>query len=137
MSVENYGNDLFVTTINGRIMTDWGQAPTPFTDSPIDPRRSLIRGQGGNAITTSRSNPGRTVEVLFMPGGPDSAYMQGLFNSGAIIELSREQVGTLESAIGIEGVIVNDAPVGRGGTTITDDGFTIEFNIWDGLKGGE
>lgn len=137
MPVHNYGNDLFVLTVNGRRLTDWGQAATPYTDDPIDPRRQLIRAQGGNGISTERSNPGRVMNVFLNPGGADSAYMQALYNSGATIECSKQQVGTLEVATGIEGIIVNDGQSGRGGSTITDDQYTIEFNVWNENKGGE
>ena len=62
--------------------------------------------------------------------------MQGLFNSNANITISKTQVGTLEAAVGSEGVIVNDAESGRGGSTITDDQYIVEFNIWTETKGG-
>ena len=137
MSVHNFTNDLFVTVINGRTMSDYGESATPFTDSPIDPKRALRRGQGGGAVILGRTNPGRAVSIAFNPGSPDSAFMQGLFKSGAVITLSRTQIGTLDAAIGTEGTIINDGPVGRGGTTITDDVFMMEFNTWDATKGGE
>lgn len=137
MSTHDYTTNGFVTTVNGRPMTDWGEAAQPFTDEPIDPKRALRRGRGGNALKTGSSNPGRRVTLSFNPGGPDSAFMQGLFETGANVEISRQQIGTLEAAIGIEGVVVNDGPVGRGGTTITDDVFILEFNVWNAGKGGE
>ena len=136
MALNNYSTDLFVATVNGRVISDWGETATPLTDEPIDPRAALRRGQGGNAVRLDRLNPGRRVTFNLNPGGQDSAYMQGLFNSGANIEVSLQQVGTLETAVGIEGVIVNDGPVGRGGATVTDDVFIAEFNLWTGFKGG-
>lgn len=137
MSLTNYGNDGNVTTINGRQITDFGETASPVQESPIDPKRALRRGQGGNAITTERTNPGRTVNLYLNPGSPDSAYLQGLFNSGAVITYSRQQIGTLEGVIGTEGVVINDGTTNRGGTTISDDQYTIEFNGWTELKGGE
>lgn len=134
MSVENFSTDLFTVSVNGRVISDWGETDPPFTDEPIDPKSTLRRGQGGNAVRLDRLNPGRRVTLQLNPGSPDASYMQSLFNSNATITLSKTQIGTLENAIGTEGVIVNDTPNGRGGQTITDSGFIIEFNSWNGLK---
>lgn len=136
MSLSNFSTDLFVITVNGRQIKDWGETATPFTDGPIDPKASLRRGQGGNAIRLNRINPGRAVSLFLNPGSSDSAYLQGLFASNANITLTRTQIGTLEVALGTEGVMVNDGQVGRGGTTITDDEFQFEFNTWEAAKGG-
>lgn len=137
MGVNNFSTDLFVITVNGRVIDDWGEAAQPYSDDPIDPKSTLRRGQGGNAVRLDRINPGRRVTLNLNPGGTDSAYMSGLMNSGATITLSKTQIGTLETAIGTEGVIVNDGTVGRGGSTITDDVYIIEFNTWGDTKGGE
>lgn len=136
MSLNNFANDNTVVTVNGRQLTDWGMAEQPYTDEPIDPSSTLLRAQGGNAVRLDRANPGRRVNVYLNPGSADSAYMQGLFNSRANIELSFQQIGTLETALGAEGVIVNDGSRGRAGTTsITDDQFTMEFNSWTASRG--
>lgn len=137
MSVNNYGTDGFVVSVNGRQITDWGESDPPYTDGPIDPKSVLRRGLGGNAVRLDRKNPGRTVTLNLNPGGPDSAYLQGLFNSGANITFTETQVGTLEGMVGAEGVITNDGQVGRGGQTVTDDQYIIEFNTWTASKGGE
>lgn len=135
MSLSNFSNDLTVVTINGRQIQDWGETATPYTDAPIDPRSQLRRGQGGNAVRLDRQNPGREVNVYLNPGSSDSAYVQGLFNSNANITLTFTQIGTLETALGSEGVIVNDGQRGRAGSTITDDQFTMQFNIWEATRG--
>lgn len=135
MSLNNFSNDLTVVTINGRQIQDWGETATPYTDAPIDPRSQLRRGQGGNAVRLDRQNPGREVNVYLNPGSSDSAYVQGLLNSNANITLTYTQIGTLETALGSEGVIVNDGQRGRAGSTITDDQFTIQFNIWEATRG--
>lgn len=135
MALNNFSTDLSVITVNGRIMSDWGEAATPYSDAPIDPKSQLRRGQGGGAVRLNRINPGRAVELYLNPGSPDSAYMQGLFNSNANITLSYTQIGTLETAIGAEGVIVNDGSRGRAGSTITDDQFSIQFNVWEATRG--
>lgn len=134
--LNNFSTDLFVVTVNGRVISDWGETATPFTDEPIDPKTVIRRGQGGNATRLDRINPGRRVGLFLNPGSPDSAFMQGLFTSNANIEISKQQIGTLESAVGIEGAIVNDASVGRGGSTISDDNYILEFNRWTASKGG-
>lgn len=137
MSVNNMSTDLLAVSVNGRLITDWGNTDPAFNDAPIDPKSTLRRGQGGNAARLDRINPGRTVTLNLNPGGPDSAYMQGLMNAGATIVLSKTQIGTLEAAIGTGGVIVNDASTGRGGQNITDDQYILEFNGWNQSKGGE
>jgi len=137
MALNNFSTDKFVITVNGAIIDDWGNADPPFTDEPIDQKSTLRRGQGGNAVRLDRKNPGRRVTLNLNPGGKDTAYIQGLFNSNANITLSKTQVGSLESSIGVEGVITNDGTVGRGGSTITDDQFIIELNTWTALKGGD
>lgn len=137
MSLSNFSPDLYAMTINGRVINDWGEAATPVNDEPIDPATALRRGQGGGGIRLDRKNPGRRISISLNPGSTDSAYMQGLFNSKANITLSAVQIGTLEATIATEGVITNDGPVGRGGTTITDDVFIMEFNVYSGGKGGE
>lgn len=135
MSLNNFSNDLTVVTINGRQIQDWGETATPYTDAPIDPRSQLRRGQGGNAVRLDRQNPGREVNIYLNPGSSDSAYVQGLLNSNANITLTFTQIGTLETALGSEGVIVNDGQHGRAGSTITDDQFTMQFNIWEATRG--
>ena len=135
MSLNNFSTDLCVVTINGRQIQDWGETATPYTDAPIDARSQLRRGQGGNAVRLDRINPGREVNVYLNPGSADSAYVQGLLNSNANITLTYTQIGTLETALGAEGVLVNDGQRGRAGSTITDDQFTMQFNIWEATRG--
>ncbi|WP_277593606.1 hypothetical protein [Pseudomonas chlororaphis] len=135
MSLNNFSTDLCVVTINGRQIQDWGETATPYTDAPIDARSQLRRGQGGNAVRLDRINPGREVNVYLNPGSADSAYVQGLLNSNANITLTYTQIGTLETALGSEGVLVNDGQRGRAGSTITDDQFTMQFNIWEATRG--
>lgn len=137
MALNNFSTANSVVTVNGREITDWGENATPYTDEPIDARSALRRGQGGNAVRLDRINPGRRVTLYLNPGSPDSAYLQGLFNSNANIELTWTQIGTLDAAVGAEGVIVNDGARGRAGMTISDDQFIIEFNSWTGQRGGE
>lgn len=134
MALNNFSTDLFTVTVNGRVISDWGETDPPYTDEPIDPKSTMRRGQGGNAVALDRINPGRRVTLQLNPGGDDASYMQGLLNSNATITLSKTQIGTLENAIGTEGRIVNDTSNGRGGQTITDSGFIIEFNNWTDLK---
>jgi hypothetical protein len=136
MALNNFSTDLSVVTVNGRTITDWGETDPPYTDGPIDAATVLRRGIGGNAVRLDRINPGRTVNLYINPGSADSAYLQGLFNSKANITLTFTQIGTLETAVGTEGVMTNDGERGRiGATTISDDQFIMEFNAWTGLRG--
>lgn len=135
MAIYNFSPENTVITVNGREITDWGETATPYTDDPIDPKSALRRGQGGNAVRLDRINPGRTVNLYLNPGSPDSGYMQGLMNSKATITLTQTVIGSGEVAAGSEGVITNDGSKGRAGSTITDDQYMIEFNIWDSTKG--
>jgi len=136
MSLANFGTDSSVLTINGRVISDFGENASPYVDSPIDPKVTLRRGQGGRAVRLNRKNPGRAVSIYLNPGSPDSAYMQSLFNSNANITASWTQIGTLEAAVGTDGVIVNDAANSRAGTTISDDQYDLQFNVWSATKGG-
>ncbi len=136
MALQNYGTDSFVLSINSRVMSDWGETASPFQDAPIDPKRQVRRGQGGRAVRLDRINPGRTVQLYLNPGSADSAYVQSLFTAGTEITLSYQQVGTLEGAVGTEGVVTNDAANNRAGSTISDDQYTLEFNGWNATKGG-
>lgn len=127
-----------VVTVNGRRITDWGTSDTPISEEPIDQKRTLVRGMGGNATMLERINPGRRVTLNVRPSSPDSAFLHGLYESGAIITYSRTQVGSLENAIGTEGVSINESQVTRGGSTsVSDDVFVFEFNVWQSIKGGE
>lgn len=135
MALNNFSTENQVVVVNGREITDWGEAEEPISEGPIDPKTVLRRGRGGNAVRLDRINPGRTVTLSLNPGSPDSAYMQSLFNSNANINYGRTVIGTLENVVGAEGAIVNDGPSNRGGQSITDDVYIMEFNAWTGIKG--
>lgn len=137
MSINNYSADLNTVNVNGRVMTDWGESDPPITEDDIDPQSTLRRGQGGNAARLDRINPGKSIVLNFNPGSADSSFMQALLNSKATIVYGRTQVGTLETVLGTEGVIVSKGQSGRGGQTITDDQWTIEFNGWIESAGGQ
>lgn len=135
MALSNFSTDLSVVTVNGRRLQDWGETATPYTDAPIDAKSQLRRGQGGSAVRLDRINPGRSVNLYVNPGSADAAFLQGLYNSGANISLTYQQIGTLETAVGTEGVMVNDGQRGRAGSSISDDQFIIEFNSWTASRG--
>lgn len=138
MSLAHITTENTVVTVNGREITDWGEAENPISEAPIDQKSNLRRGMGGNAVRLDRINPGRRVTLRLNPGGADSAYMQALFNSKANITYSYVVIGTLESSFGSEGAIVNDDERGRGGgASITDDVFIMEFNVFTTQRGGE
>lgn len=127
-----------VIMVNGRLISDWGEADPAYSDEAIDPKRRLVRGLGGNATILERSNPGRRVTLNLRPGSADSAFLQGLYLSGAVITLTRTQIGAIDGAIGTEGVMVQEQTVTRaGGQSISDDVFVVEFNTWASMRGGE
>lgn len=127
-----------VVTVNGRLISDWGATDPAYSDEPIDNKRNLIRGLGGNAVVLERSNPGRRVTLNLRAGSADSAYLQGLYNSGAVITLTRTQVGAIDGAVGTEGVMTQEQSVTRiGHGQISDDVFSFEFNTWVATRGGE
>ena len=136
MAVQNYSTDLFLLNINGRAITDYGETDPPVVHDEIDPQSVLRRGQGGHAVRLDRINPGRALTVNLNPGSPDSAFLSGLLVSKASLTCGYTQVGTLETAIGTQGVIVTKGSTGRGGQTITDDQYIIHFNTWSETTGG-
>jgi hypothetical protein len=135
MSLDNYSNDLFSVTVNGRTLSDWGEGQ-PWKDEPIKQKSTLRQGQAKRGIRLDAQAPGRRVTLNLNPGSPDSGFISGLYNSNANITITRTQIGTLEGAIGTEGIIENDGPVDRGGETISDDMYIFAFNNWKGTKGG-
>lgn len=137
MAINNLSTDLLVVTVNGRVISDWGETDPPAKHRPIDPISTMRRGLGGNAIRLDRINSGREFELNVNPGSPDSGYLQGLMNSKANITITFTQVGTLEASIGTEGMFTNDSEVGRGGVTVTDDQYTIQCNTFTQTKGGK
>ncbi len=134
--MENLSTENMAVTINGRILTDWGESDPAFTIDPIDPKSVMRRGQGGGAVRLDRTNPGYTITLNLNPASPDSGFVTGLYNSNANITISYAAIGTLEGGIYTEGVIVNIGQQGRGGQTITDDQYMIEFNSANFSKGG-
>lgn len=127
-----------VVTVNGRQITDWGADGAGVTEEAINPKRKMVQGQGGNALMLERIAPGRRVTIKVRSGSADSAFLQGLYVSGAIITYTRSQVGALETAVGTEGMIVSEEAVSRvSAESVSDDSFVMEFNLWDSVKGGE
>lgn len=137
MGIQNFSTDLRVVTVNGRRLTNFGENASPVTNAPLNPKSALRIGQGGNGCRLDRIAPGRTVNIYLNPGSPDSAYMQGLYNSKAPITFTDTQIGTLENNVGTNGMITTDGEQARAGTSISDDMFTMEFLNWIGSKGGE
>lgn len=140
MALGNYTVANLVVVVHGRQIRNWGHSTTPFNHAPIDPKRSLVRGMGGGAIVTGRSNPGREVTLNILPGSPDAKFLNSLDQMGTInITMTYSIIGTSEKAVAMEGVIVNDGTTSRGGvdTAVTDEQFILQFNKWEGGKGGE
>lgn len=136
MALNNFSTDQVVVVVNGREIKDWGETDPPISEAPIDQKSNLRRGLGGNATRLDRINPGRQVTLNLNPGSADSAFLQGLFLANETIVYGRTVIGSLEVAAGAEGVMVNDGNRGRGGVTLTDDQFIIQFNNWTEMIGG-
>lgn len=134
MAITNFSTANHVITVSGREITDWGETDPPITEAPIDPTSAIRRGLGGSAARLDRINPGRTVTLNVNPGSADASYLQGLFVSKANITYTRTVIGTLENVLGDQGAIVNDGTTGRGGMTISDAQFILEFNQWTEAK---
>lgn len=127
-----------VVVVNGRRITDWGDTDNPIIEEPIDAKRTLKRCVGGNAYVLERINPGRRVTLSLNPASADSAFLHGLYLSGAVISYARSQIGSLEKTLGNQGVIINEESINRGGVTaVSDNQFVIEFNDWTSMRGGE
>lgn len=136
--MSNYSQALNVVTINGRPIKAFGVSSTPVSDGPIDPKSTILRGNGGKGTRLDRISTGGMCTLALEPGSSDSAYVQGLYNSGATISYTRQQIGTLEVVSGTEGAIISTGKNDRGGaTSISDDIYNLEFNVWTELKGGE
>ena len=132
MAINNYSNDLNAVNVNGREIKDWGATDPPISEEELAPLSTLIKGNGGNAVSFDTVAPGRRVTLNVNPGSGDAFYLQGLANSKANITYGRAQVSTGEVVAGSEGKIVTKGTVGRGGPGITDFQIVIEFNIWSG-----
>ena len=127
-----------VVTVNGRQITDWGNSESPISEAQIDQKRTLVRGLGGNATVLERKNPGKRVTLSVRAGSPDSAFLQGLFLGGTAVTYTRTQIGSIETAVGTEGVVTTIGDKNRGGAdSVSDDTYTIEFNAWDEMAGGK
>ena len=137
MALQNFSTDLFVLTVNGRNITDWGESDPPFMDDEVDEVSVLRKGLGGNSCRLDRVNPGRRITLNLNPGSADSAFINALMISKATISMGYQQVGTLEGAVGTEGMVVSRGQNGRGGTTISDDQFVMEFVVWAQSTGGD
>lgn len=137
MGIQNFSANLRVVTVNGRRITNFGQTAQPLTNGPLNPSSELKIGQGGNGLRLDRTAPGRSLNMYLLPGSPDSAYMQGLFNSKATITFTDTQIGTLENNVGTNGMITQDGEQSRAGTDASDDLYTMNFLNWIGGKGGE
>ena len=126
-----------VVTVNGRQITDFGQAETPISEGYIDPKRTMVRGMGGSATKLERKNNGFRVTLNLMPGSADSAFLHGLFQSGASVSYTRSQIGALDGVVASEGMVTTEGDITRGGgASVSDDTYTLEFNVYGNMRGG-
>lgn len=117
-----------VVIINGREITDWGVTDPPFNVEYIDALSNVVRGQGGNAYSADRQNPGIRVTLNIIPGSPDGLYLAGLANSRAEISGTYTSISAGELAVFAEGKFVSSRALGRMGQTANDSTFVAECN---------
>ncbi len=134
MAVYNFSVENYVVVINGRTISNWG-AEDALQHESIDDPSQLQRGLGGDALRLDRVSPGRRYTLTLQAGSKDSAYMQGLMNSRADIEISTQQLQTGETTIAWEGFITNDGQTTRGTQSPTGDKFIMEFNKFQQTRG--
>lgn len=135
LRIKSFDTENTVVIVNGRSLNDWGTTD-PITESYTNAKRTVKQGLGGNAVVLERINQLLEVRLRLLPGGDDSAFLSGLFNSGSTISYARKQVGALETTISLEGVIVNMGDCTRAGADdISDDEYVIHFNGADTQKG--
>lgn len=137
MSYNNISTENLALSVNGRLITDFGETDPAFTIEDIDESSTLRRGQGGSAIRLDRINNGRQAVLNLNPAGDDSAFMMGLRNAKENITITYEFVGTGEAGVLSEGLISGVGTYGRAGQSITDDQYTMMFNLADETRGGE
>lgn len=132
-----FSTDNTVITVNGRLITDWSAEGTPIAEEPINQKRNLMIGQGGNGLVMERKAQGYRVTLSLNPASADAAFLNSLSNSGATIAYTRNQLGALESIIATEGVITGEQSVGRGGAdNASPVTYVMEFVHFVALKGG-
>lgn len=134
---EYFTTENTVVTVNGRQITDFGQAENPISEGYIDPKCTMVRGMGGSATKLKRKNNGFRVTLNLMPGSADSAFLHGLFQSGATVSYTRSQIGALDGVVASEGAVITEGDITRGGgSSVSDDTYTLEFNVYANMRGG-
>lgn len=137
MSISNYSASRLVYEVNGRVIRNWGQSETPVVDTTLNPVRTLSQGQLDDAIVIERKNSGTQHVLNILAGSPDAAFLWGIFKGDGRVQVAWNIVGTLDSFISLEGVIVDRGDTDQGsGTTKSDEQFTIQFNKVIELRGG-
>lgn len=128
LRINSFDTENTIVIVNGRSLTDWGDTD-PITETLTNAKRTIKQGMGGNAVVLERINQLFEVRLRLLPGGADSSFLAGLFNSGAVVSYNRKQVGALETVIAFEGVITNLGDNTRAGAEdITDDEYVLQFN---------
>lgn len=125
-----------IYTVNGRRITQWGSTDTPVADSTVDPKRTIVKGQGGHAAVGENAAPGVQHVISVLRGSSDSSFLSGIFAGDGRVTVAYSQLGTLESFASQEGIITDRGDFNSGSGSVTDDTYTIVFNNVIQTRGG-
>jgi len=125
MALLNYSPSTISFYLNGREITNWGKSETCVSFENIENVSDLIICQGGGSYRSDRINQGKKVMLYLQRGTADAAFIQGLLNTRANINVSYRIIGTTEVLAGYNGVINNN------GTTETGAGDANSDKIFE------
>jgi hypothetical protein len=128
----------FIYTVNGRRIREWGKTENPVVDTALNPKYTVVRGQGGDAVIGQSAAPGVQHVISVLRGSKDSAFLNALFQSDEpnTLVVTYNQLGTLEGFASQEGIITNRGDFSSGSGSVEDDTYTIEFNRFIQTRGG-
>lgn len=119
-------------TINGRVISDWGD-----TDPPVEISEAALanikRGQGGRSVGATIKNQERTLTIHLLLGGEDVAFIEGLILSGSLVcEISYDNLPFNIAGAG-QGLLTTTGAISGGGDTpTTDKSYTFALSNWVG-----
>jgi len=130
MALSNYSSVNTLLHINGVQIDELGQSDTPIQLNQLDEKNMLLRGMNGSALRYTRVNEGWELVVSVLPGTANSTYLSALANSpNASIIATYVTVSTGEVITLTEGVFMKRGSINRGGSSVSDDEFTFQFNL--------
>lgn len=134
--MKTFGASGLIYTVNGRRIKEWGETDTPVVDTTTEPKRTLIKGQGGHAVIGESVAPGTQHVISVLRGSSDSSFLSGILNGDGKVTVAYTQLGTLESFASEEGIITDRGDFNSGSGSVTADTYTIVFNNVIQTRGG-